>query len=162
MGIHNRIRPLSLLEMDEILAIVPFLMKPGAIAAAFLGLSFFVLAILRARRLPQCFSCGAMKVRLSRPSGIGDYLLGLLLIRPHRCEGCRERFYAMRLNNGLNRRAPHFVGQRRAVALVFRRRDGVLDRMRIRMVHLDRAHRRLEPENSNPGSLSGGPAVLQV
>ena len=103
-----------------------------------------------------------MKVRLSRPDGIGDYAVGLLLIRPHRCEGCRERFYAMRLNSGSSQRAHHFVGQRRAVALVFRRRNGVLDRMRIRMVDLDRAHRRLEAEHKNPGTLSGGPAVLQA
>jgi hypothetical protein len=152
--------------------LLPYLFKPGAIAIAFLAFSSVVMAMLRARKLPQCFACGAMKVRPARPDGVGDSALGLLLIRPHRCEGCRERFYAVRLQSGSRQRLTHDrseqqPGKQRAVALVFRRRNGVLDRVAIRMVDLEQparsqAYRRLEPESRNQGSLSGGPAVLQA
>ena len=55
--------------MEDIRPTLRYLFKPGAIALAFLALSSLIMTMLRAYRLPQCFACGAMKVRLSQPNG---------------------------------------------------------------------------------------------
>jgi hypothetical protein len=71
---------------------------PGAIIlTAFFIFSSLVMPILRGRQIPQCFQCGAIKVRPSAPSGLWDLACNLFLIRPYRCSGCRARFHAMRL-----------------------------------------------------------------
>lgn len=129
-----------------------YLFKPAAIVMAFLGLSFLVMSILRGRRLPQCFSCGAMKVRPSRPCGLLDFAGAFFLIRPHRCAGCRVRFYAMCLPGAPAR-------PRRALKVVFRFRNGIPDRVAIRFIDLD-PH--TQPANEKPGSISGSPAALQT
>lgn len=74
-----------------------YLFEPGAILIALLAFSFLVITFIRGRQIPQCFQCGAFKVRPSRPNGIWDTLGSLLLIRSYRCSGCRVRFHAMRL-----------------------------------------------------------------
>jgi len=125
--------------MEVLEQLLPYLFKPGAIVLTLLACLFLTTAILRSYRLPQCFSCGAMKVRLSRPRGFQDSLAGLFLIRPHRCEGCRQRFYAMRLFTPI----PLKARRRRGVAVVFRIRNGGVRLVTIRRVDL---HPVLRPE----------------
>jgi hypothetical protein len=74
-------------------------LEPGAILLALIVLSFLAIVIVRGRQIPQCFQCGAMKVRPSRPVGFWDNAGNLLLIRCYRCSGCRARFHAMRLSS---------------------------------------------------------------
>lgn len=40
-----------------------------------------------------CPGCGRQHVRRSRHRGVLDHLLGLVAIRPLRCDRCRHRFY---------------------------------------------------------------------
>jgi hypothetical protein len=75
-----------------------YFFRPGAIIlAVFFIFGFVVMPILRGRQIPQCFQCGAIKVRPSPPSGFWDAACNLFLIRSYRCSGCRARFHAMRL-----------------------------------------------------------------
>jgi hypothetical protein len=74
-----------------------YLFEPGAILFILVALSFVVMTIVRGRQIPQCYHCGAIKVRPSRPAGILDLVGTFVLIRSYRCAGCRERFHAMRL-----------------------------------------------------------------
>ena len=85
---------------------VLYLFEPGAILFTFLIFSFLVITFIRGRRIPQCFQCGALKVRPSRPVGFWDSAGTLLLIRAYRCFGCRARFHALRL---FGRSRPHSV-----------------------------------------------------
>ena len=82
-------------------------LKPGAILVVLLACTFLVIAFLRGRRIPQCSSCGAMKARPSRPSGVLEAGGVFLLVRPYRCSGCRERFYVLRLSDRWNPNAHH-------------------------------------------------------
>jgi hypothetical protein len=81
-----------------------YLFEPGAILFALVALSFMLMAFIRGRQIPQCFQCGAIKVRPSRPTGILELVGTFLLIRSYRCAGCRARFHAMRL---MGRSRPH-------------------------------------------------------
>ena len=72
------------------------LVEPGVIIVAILIFSFLLIAIARGRQIPQCFQCGASKVRPSRPAGKLDWVANIFLIRPYRCSGCRTRFHAFR------------------------------------------------------------------
>jgi len=119
--------------MEQLAEILQYTFKPGVIVMTFLALSFLVMAIIRSFQLPQCFSCGAMKVRPSRPVGLLDSLGGLLLIRPHRCSGCRERFYALRVSAGTRPQSKQSRSQR-GLAVAFRVRNGVVDRVAFRVV----------------------------
>lgn len=74
-----------------------YLVGPGAILMAFIFISFLIMAIVRGRLIPQCFQCGAFKVRPSQPSGFWDLAGNFFLIRSYRCSGCRSRFHALRL-----------------------------------------------------------------
>lgn len=74
-----------------------YLFEPGAILFAFIAFSFLAMIIMRGRQIPQCFLCGAFKVRPSRPVGFWDAAATFFLIRAYRCSGCRARFHAMRL-----------------------------------------------------------------
>jgi hypothetical protein len=74
-----------------------FLFGPGAILMTVIALSFLAVTLFRGRQIPQCFQCGAIKVRPSRPSGFLDVAGSILLIRPYRCAGCLARFHAIRL-----------------------------------------------------------------
>lgn len=73
--------------------------EPGAILLFCIAVSFLLVAIGRGRRIPQCFMCGATKVRPSRPVGFWDATATLFLIKAYRCSGCQARFHAMRLFN---------------------------------------------------------------
>lgn len=73
------------------------LIEPGAILIALIAFAFLLAAISRGRRIPQCFQCGAVKVRPSRPTGFWDLTGTIFLIKAYRCAGCQARFHAMRL-----------------------------------------------------------------
>jgi hypothetical protein len=76
-----------------------YLITPAAFLMTCLALCFLVAAIMRDHKTPQCFRCGAVKVRPSRPSGLLELAAAKFLIRSYRCLGCRERFHALRLSN---------------------------------------------------------------
>jgi hypothetical protein len=74
-----------------------FLLKPGAVLAALILLCFLAVPILRGRRIPECFVCGATKVRPSRLNGFFDHAGAIIKIRAYRCAGCQTRFHATRV-----------------------------------------------------------------
>jgi len=78
-------------------------LKPGAILGAILiiviSFGFLVNAVMRGRHIPQCFQCGAIKVRPSQPIGFLDAVCSVLMIRAYRCMGCRARFHAVSLSS---------------------------------------------------------------
>ena len=89
--------------------------------SAAMVLAVLAMIAMRGRRIPECFACGAFKVRPSRPMGFLDKIAGLLLIRPYRCEGCQERFRAFRVFDPTQR----IPGSKaRAIKIVFQYRDG--------------------------------------
>ena len=74
---------------------------------------FMLRTVLRGFPLPQCWRCGAAKVRRSRADGFMDAAASLLLLRPFRCTGCRVRFYVPRFlepSRRLKKRAQAFAG----------------------------------------------------
>lgn len=73
------------------------ILEPGAILIGLIVLSSLVISMIRGLQIPQCFYCGATKVRPARPTGLLEAAAIILLIRPYRCSGCRVRFHAMRL-----------------------------------------------------------------
>jgi hypothetical protein len=79
--------------MHEMLHIV----EPGAIILGFLVFCSLVITMIRGFWIPQCFYCGAIKVRPARSAGFWESAAAVFLIRPYRCSGCRVRFHAMRL-----------------------------------------------------------------
>ena len=58
------------------------------------GVVFLVRSFMRDWLMPASWCCGALKVRKSRSDSLVDKAASLLLLRPFRCTGCRERFYA--------------------------------------------------------------------
>jgi len=58
------------------------------------GAVFLARTFVRGWLMPACWCCGALKVRKSRSDSFVDKAASLLLLRPFRCTGCRERFYA--------------------------------------------------------------------
>jgi hypothetical protein len=74
-----------------------YMFEPGAILMAFVVISLLIATVIRGRQIPQCFQCGAIKVRPSRPAGFWDAAASVFLIRCYRCSGCRARFHAMRV-----------------------------------------------------------------
>jgi hypothetical protein len=73
------------------LAIVPSVIVLVSICAGFV-----IRCLLRGWAFPECWRCGAPKVRRSRSDGFLDAAASLCLLRPFRCTGCRTRFYAPR------------------------------------------------------------------
>ena len=76
-----------------------YLLEPGAVLVAIVLFSFLIMIFLRGRRIPECFQCGAFKVRASRPAGPIDLAASAFLIRPYRCMGCLARFHALSLTS---------------------------------------------------------------
>lgn len=73
------------------------------IALAFLivcGLAFLQ-AVLRYQALPNCWRCGAKRVRHSACRSITDVTARILLLAPYRCRVCQQRFYAFRSHRPL-------------------------------------------------------------
>jgi hypothetical protein len=73
------------------LAIIPFIAVIVLIAAGFVIRSF-----MRSWGIPNCWHCGAPKVRPSRSERFADVAASLVLLRAFRCQGCRVRFYGPR------------------------------------------------------------------
>lgn len=65
------------------------------VSVAALIVLFVIMLIVRGWRIPQCYMCGAMKVRPSHPAGLMDRIARFFRIRPFRCEGCQTRFHAL-------------------------------------------------------------------
>jgi hypothetical protein len=91
---------ISMVSLKKTMPVLLYL-KPSAIPIALIVCTFFVMAFLRGRRVPQCSSCGAMKARPSRPSNLLEAAGAILFIRPYRCGGCCERYYVLRLSDPL-------------------------------------------------------------
>jgi hypothetical protein len=71
---------------------------PAIILSALVWFFIMVRAFLRTpRKVPQCWSCGALKVRRSHSRRFSDALAAALLLSPYRCAGCRVRFYGLRI-----------------------------------------------------------------
>jgi hypothetical protein len=69
---------------------------PSVIVVFGIWAGFMVRSFLRGLCLPQCWRCGAPKVRRSRSDGFVDAAASVFLLRPFRCTGCRLRFFAPR------------------------------------------------------------------
>jgi hypothetical protein len=79
--------------MQQMLRIVEL----GGIIFGVVVLCSLVITMVRGFPIPQCFYCGAIKVRPARSAGFWESAAAVILIRPYRCSGCRVRFHAMRL-----------------------------------------------------------------
>lgn len=126
----------------------------AALMAA-IALAFLIVVLLRSHKIPECFSCGAMKMRPSRVDGFWDRFLAAFQIQPYRCEGCRERFHAVRIFGGSRKPSTaEAVAQplqrRRVVTVAFRFRYGLLNRVAIRVT------------GPRPEPASASPAILQT
>ena len=122
--------------------------------AALIGVIAFpclVVVLLRSHKIPECFSCGAMKMRPSRVVGFWDTFLIAFLVEPYRCSGCRERFHAVRLFRRSGKPASIPAVQRhRVVTVAFRFRHGLLNRIAIRVT------------NFQPNTASNPSPILQA
>jgi hypothetical protein len=138
---------------------IPFFVEFGAILLALIGCPFLIMTLLRSHKIPECFSCGAMKVRPSRPSGWWDSVCGFFMIQPYRCGGCRERFHALLIFGGSRQPAAIQPAQaQRVVKVVFRFRHGVPNKVTIRVTHLHP-----EPASTDPAAVAdSGPAILRA
>jgi hypothetical protein len=121
---------------------------------ALICLPILGMMLVRGHKIPECFSCGAMKVRQSRPVGFWDTFGYAFLIRPFRCSGCRERFHAFLLF-GASTVTPQPVQPRRIVKVVFRFRNGLPNRIAISITDPTRAAANADP-------IPASPAVLQI
>ena len=117
---------------------------------------FIVVVLLRGYRIPECYSCGAMKVRPSRVVGFWDLLGNAFLIRPFRCSGCRERFHAFVLLGGARERSEvQHVQPQRVVHVLFRFRNGLPNRVVIRVIYPGRV-----AANQNPSAMPVNSGIL--
>ena len=124
-----------------------------AALAALISLAIIVTLLLRTYKIPECFSCGARKVRPTHSVGFWDTLGTAFMIRPYRCGGCRERFYGFRRSGDPKKPPPDPALQsQRVVKVTFRFRNGLLNRVAIRVIDL---HRQTDP-------ISDRPAILQI
>ena len=111
----------------------------GEFIAALLGviaLPCLIVVLVRSYKIPECFSCGAMKMRPSRVVGFWDTFLIAFLVEPYRCSGCRERFHAVRIfRRSIKPAATPVVQRQRVLTVAFRFRHGMLNRIAIRMTN---------------------------
>jgi len=121
----------------------------SALTAGMLCL-FLVTGLLRSRKIPQCFSCGAMKVRPCRAEGFWDTMVMPLLMRPYRCGGCRQRFYGFR-NSYEDWKKAQIAQPQRIVKVAFQFRRGLPKRIAIRVI-----------DPGKPEPVSESPSVLQT
>ena len=138
--------------MDDLLDYAHYVIGPSKLLIPLLVLAYFVIMYLRGRRIRQCHSCGAKKVRSTRPVGLRDTALGWFFIRPFRCEGCRERFYALRWSALYPRR-------KRVIWIVFEFRNRSLRRVVIRRIKL---RPNLRPVKTTSGSIPVSPSLLRA
>src|SRR5579862_9620432 len=69
---------------------------PSVVVVLSIWIGLIIRSVFRSWDIPQCWRCGAPKVRRSRSDGFIDAAATLFLLRPVRCAGCRARFYAPR------------------------------------------------------------------
>ena len=94
---HKRPTATKKTVMDpRFLAIIPPIAVVVLIVAGFIIRNF-----VRSWGIPNCWHCGAAKVRPSHTESFSDMAASLFLHRAYRCQGCRVRFYG-----------PRFVGSR--------------------------------------------------
>ncbi|HTB11742.1 MAG TPA: hypothetical protein VK752_09230 [Bryobacteraceae bacterium] len=134
---------------------VDYFVEFGAALIGLICLPILAMMLVRGHKIPECFSCGAKKVRSSRPVGFWDTCGYAFMIRPFRCGGCRERFHAFFLF-GPSPAAPP-APPRRVVKVAFRFRNGLPNRIAIRVIDPTR-----EAANQKPDPISGNPAILQI
>jgi hypothetical protein len=124
----------------------------GILLGVIAGL-FVIALFLRSHKIPECYSCGAMKVRPSRVVGLWDTVGLAFQVRPYRCGGCRERFYGFVFFANRSKiavaQAPH---AERVVKVAFRFRYGLPDRVSIRVI----------PANAKAISAPVSPAILEI
>jgi hypothetical protein len=128
-----------------------YLAELGAALIGGLACLFLVVVFLRSRKIPQCYVCGAMKVRPSRAEGFLDIFVTAFMIRPYRCGGCRERFYGFR-NSYDDWKKAQVVQPQRLVKIAFRFRKGLPNRIAIRVSDPGR----------KPEPVADSPSVLQT
>jgi hypothetical protein len=123
-----------------------------AALVALVSLAVIVTLGLRTYKIPECFSCGARKVRPTHSIGFWDTLATAFMIRPYRCGGCRERFYGFR-RSGDPKKPPAdpAIQSQKIVKVTLRFRKGLLNRIAIRVIDLNR----------EPDAMSDQPAILQ-
>jgi hypothetical protein len=129
-----------------------YLAELGASLMAGIALLFFVVVIIRSHKIPQCYACGAMKVRPSRAEGFWDTLLTAFVIRPYRCGGCRARFYGFR-NSYDDWKKAQLIQPQRVVKVAFRFRYGLPSRIAIRVID---PCRKTDPVSDNSSDLELG------
>jgi hypothetical protein len=113
-----------------------------------IGLLFLVVVTVRSRKIPECYSCGAMKVRPSRAEGFWDTFATAFIIRPYRCGGCRERYYGFR--NSYDNWKKAQTEQPRLIKVAFRLSHGLPNRVAIRVVD---PSRKADPISPDPADL---------
>ena len=129
-----------------------YLAEFGACLVAGIAVLFFVVVIIRSHKIPQCYACGAMKVRPSRAEGFCDVLLTAFVIRPYRCGGCRARFYGFR-NAYDDWKKAQLVQPQRVVKVAFRFQHGLPSRIAIRVID---PRRKTDPVTGNSSDLELG------
>src|ERR1700722_1935289 len=108
-----------------------------AALVAMISLAIIVALLLRTYKIPECFSCGARKVRPTHSVGFWDTLGTAFLIRPYRCGGCRERFYGFRRSTDAKKPPTEMsLLPQRGLKVTFRFRHGVPNRVAIRVIDL--------------------------
>jgi hypothetical protein len=126
-----------------------YIAELGAALIAGIAFLFLVVVILRSHKIPECYACGAMKVRPSRVEGFWDTFAVAFMIRPYRCGGCRARYYGFR-NSYEDWKKAQIVHSQRVVRVAFRFRHGLPNRIAIRVID---PSRKTGPVAGNPPNL---------
>jgi hypothetical protein len=130
-----------------------FFAELGAVLMAAIAILFVIGMLLRTYKIPECYSCGAMKVRPSRVVGFWDTFGIAFLIRPYRCLGCRERFHALLLFGEPGKPSiVQVLRRQRVVKIAFRFNNGLPTRIAIRVIDL----------YNEPDSMPSSSAILEV
>jgi len=144
--------------MGEAVEYIRYFVELGAVLMGVIACPFIIVVLLRGYRIPECYSCGAMKVRPSRVVGFWDVLGNAFLVRPFRCSGCRERFHAFVLLGGARERSEvQPVQLRRVIHVLVRFRNGLPNRLVIRVVYLGRG-----AANRNPSAMPVSSGILHT
>ena len=69
-----------------------------ALVAVLWWLVLATTALARGRNISKCPNCESTRIRRSWPRAV-DHILFPAYIKPYRCEGCNNRFYAMKRVN---------------------------------------------------------------
>jgi hypothetical protein len=128
----------------------------GELVAALVALTSLAIIVtlgLRTYKIPECYSCGARKVRPTHSVGFWDTLATAFMIRPYRCGGCRERFYGFRRSGEPKKPPPDPTLQpQKAVKVTLRFRKGLLNRIAIRVIDL----------HGERDAISDRPSIFQI